>query len=219
MGNVFSKPRTINEKLFEFEEQILNIEANLIKLRRRGISWKLAMFTMTLIPIFVALGVNYMISIIVGSVLTIFVAIFRIKYKRNCIRMEEYKLKKLKEEQKNFVQNAKEDVNFAKTRRLIEKYETEENRDDYFKTVLNKKQTTGSKISNMILANDPDKMYALICKYCGLHNGLIDPKNDEVGYFYCYGCKQKNKRKMSKKDKIDELSLSGELDDFISKSK
>lgn len=124
--------------------------------------------------------------------------------------MEEYKLKKLKEEQKNFVQNAKEDVTFAKTRRLIEKYEIEKDRNDFFQTVLTKKQTRGDKIANMILANDPDKMYALICKYCGLHNGLIDPMNNEITCFYCYDCKKKNTRLNTAKVDV-EPTLSDEM--------
>lgn len=164
-----------------------------------------------LVTILIAFGVNYFISILVGFFIISFVILFRIKYKKSCIRMEEYKLKKLKEEQKNFVKNAKEDVNFAKTRRLIEKYETEENKESFFNTVLNKKQTRGEKLANFILANDPNKMYALICNNCGLHNGLIDPLNKDVKFFYCYDCKHKNIRGENKPKKTIEHKIENSI--------
>ncbi|KAL6121828.1 hypothetical protein NUSPORA_01199 [Nucleospora cyclopteri] len=195
MGFIFSKPKSPSERLFEYEEQILNTEANLINLRRNRVSIKTMLFGLILLVCSnLIFEINIMVSTAAGILLDVALYIFAMSIRGRSIRMSEYKLKKLKEEQKNFVQTCKEDIKFAKTRRLIEKYEADESRDIFFNTVIDRKKTGIDKFADLILANDPAKMNALICKCCGYHNGLIDPKNSDIKFFYCYNCKEKNER-------------------------
>lgn len=213
MGNIFSKPKNLNEQLFEFEEKILNTETRILQLRKNVSVLKLFAIVFAISAILVVFDVHFIISILCGVALFFLTYVCSVRYKNSCIRMEEYKLKKLKEDQKNFVQRAKEDANFAKTRRLIEKYETEESKKNFFNTVINKRQTNAEKFAGMLLGNDPTKMYALICTACGLHNGLIDPKNNDIDTFHCYECKHKNIRKdpEQKKKTVEEMFEGEEL--------
>ncbi|ORD95040.1 hypothetical protein ECANGB1_1720 [Enterospora canceri] len=131
--------------------------------------------------------------------------------------MAEYKLKKLREEQKNCVKYAKEDVNFAKTRRLIEKYEDEKMKEAFFKTVVKRKHTNASKLADFILANDPNKMNALICKFCGQHNGLVDPRNPDITHFYCYDCKKRNDRVGIEEMKDEDTLFEEKMEEALTK--
>lgn len=216
MGNIFSRPKNTSQKLFDYEERILNVEAQLMNIRGGSFSWRLVLVHTTLIPVVYAFGVNMIISVISQFICFGILYLFRKKYKKSCIRMLEYRLKKLKEEQKMFVSKAKTDIDFDNTRRLIEKYETKEHRDAFFTTIMDKKRGSFSKLADIILANDPSKMNALICRFCGQHNGLLDPLNSEIKYFYCYDCKKKNNRLLE--GEIPEMTEDEELDEIIRKS-
>lgn len=210
MWNIFRKSKSTNDKLFEYEKQILNIETQLIDLRQYQFSFKFLGGSIIIIILFIYSGLSLFLSIIISLLIYTVFHIFKVKYRKNYIRLLEYKLKKLKEEQLDCIKNAKEDINFMNTRRLIEKYEIEEDKKAYFSTIINKKRTNLNKLADMILANDPDKMNALICKYCGQHNGLIDPNNSDIKYFYCYSCKQKNDRKHKTQQHLKTISNSNE---------
>lgn len=101
----------------------------------------------------------------------------------------------MNEIRKILIEQCKKDREFSVTKSIIERYEEEECRSTFFKQLQKKKQTTMDNVTDFILGKDPSKMNALICKKCGVHNGLVDPKNDEFKEFKCYNCECINTRK------------------------
>ena len=53
-------------------------------------------------------------------------------------------------------------------------------------------------VTNIVLGEDPSLKYALICKECLYHNGMID-QNDDLNGFVCYNCNAKNDRRNNRK--------------------
>jgi hypothetical protein len=202
MGSVFSRKLTIKDKLLNLENEIIKQEYELNTLKRTGyfstiitslpfipfISYFVYIFE---IPLIIAFGLSVMIVCITLYFLE------AIKTKR--IERKGTKLDILKQERRSLIEQCKSDVNFSMTKSLIEKYEEEEARSMFFNQLKKKKKDKIDKVTDFILGNDPSMLNALICKSCGAHNGLVDPKNDDFTYFICYNCNFKNERKLKTK--------------------
>lgn len=115
------------------------------------------------------------------------------------VRATERVLTNLKNTLRMLVKEFKKDNNFVQAKSFIEKYDEEEKKESFFSHVQKRRRDPIEKIADYVLANDPSTMNALICKKCGLHNGLIDPANKDVRFFYCYSCKERNIRQIDAK--------------------
>lgn len=218
MGNIFSKKQTLRDRLLNLENNINKIEYELSSLKIAGsfgnISYSLLFSTVIIVFISYLFDLFfYFDSKLFTFVLSIFIIIFSffifyfLKISRNNLILKKQKfLDEMKEERKKLIELCKNDVNFAVTKSLIDKYEEDEVRSNYFSQVQTKKRTKMDSFSNLVLGADPETMTALICVKCGNHNGLIDPKNDNFKVYYCYNCKAKNIRKTS----LNSPSLSNE---------
>lgn len=199
MGAVFSKKLTIKDKLLNLENEIIKKEYELNTLKNTHY-YSLLIVGSLLIPFISYFSYLLEVSIIIVIILVFFIIgglfyILRIiKSKR--IEYKERNLEVLKKERKSLIEQCKADLNFSMTKSLIEKYEEEESRSTFFNQLKKKKKNTFENVADFVLGNDPSNLNALICKNCGVHNGLIDPKNDDFKYFQCYSCSYKNKRKL-----------------------
>jgi hypothetical protein len=208
MGNLFSKKFNFKDKLINLENEILKIENDINELNSTNYPF-LALLTV-FIPILTYfcysfdLFFNFLpsfLSILMPSIFISILLFFFYNFIKNKIKLKKQKkLIFLKEERKKMVEKCKNDVNFSITKNLIEKYEDEEVRDTFFNQILKKKKSQIDLVTDFVLANDPTKSNALICVKCGIHNGLVDSKNEEFKVFYCFSCKYKNVR--VNKDKL-----------------
>ncbi|EQB61872.1 integral membrane metal-binding protein [Vairimorpha apis BRL 01] len=108
------------------------------------------------------------------------------------------KLEELKETQKENVEKLKKEEDFTQTVELLEKYDENTLRDTSFSRIQQKKKNVMDTVTNIVLGEDPSLKYALICKECLYHNGMID-QNDDLNGFVCYNCNAKNDRRNNRK--------------------
>ncbi len=202
MGNIFSRKLSRKDKLLFYDKKISIAEEELSKLRLT--TWSFSYFFYWFIFIALILIIVYeMDSNIYVSYPGVILFIISIHYFLSWIKKKRIdrvikKINDLKKKQTEIINEFKKENDFVTTKKIIEKYEDEESRDSFFKQIQLKKRDTLEKLADYVLDNDPTKLNALICIKCGVHNGLIDPANEKIEYFYCYNCKYKNIRKPSK---------------------
>lgn len=208
MGLVFSRKPTIKDRLLNLENEVIKNEYELNVLKRS--SYYSTFFTSFLsIPIVSYFAYILEIPLIIALTL-LFMTLSGVIYllrtvKRKKIEYKEKKLCALKQERKSLIEQCKNDVNFSVTKSIIERYEEEESRSTFFNQLKKKKKNALDSVTDFVLGSDPSSLNALICRNCGIHNGLIDPKNDDFAFFQCYSCNFRNERKDAQKDEKAEL--------------
>lgn len=198
MGGVLSKKLSIRDQMQKYEDEIAVRQKYLAELQKSRSFLSFYLFAL-LIAVVAAL-VAYLEDCYPGVIFVAAVSLFggirvAVLYVRGMrLRMAEETLRSLRAKQHALIKEYKKDNSFAFAKTIVDRYEEEENRDSFFKQVQKKKKDAVEKIADYVLANDPSKMNALICKSCGLHNGLLDPANRDIQFFYCYSCKTRNDR-------------------------
>lgn len=196
MGNLFSKRLSLKDKLIELEDSTIKTQYELSTLKRTTHLKSTLVFSSILV---LALCYSFSYNLILCFILialfeTIWIFSIRIATRWR-IEGKERRLAEMNEIRKVLIEQCKKDTEFSVTKSIIERYEEEESRNTFFKQLQKKKQTTMDSVTDFVLGKDPSKMNALICKNCGIHNGLIDPKNEEFKEFRCYNCEYVNVRK------------------------
>ncbi|ELA41913.1 uncharacterized protein VICG_01097 [Vittaforma corneae ATCC 50505] len=203
MGSVFSRKLTIKDKLLNLENEVIKNEYELNVLKRQSY-YSTLFISFFSIPIASYFAYIFEIPLIIALAL-LFMALTGLIYllktiKRKKIEYKEKKLSALKQERKSLIEQCKSDVNFSTTKSIIEKYEEEESRSTFFNQLKRKKRSALDSVTDFVLGSDPSNLNALICRKCGVHNGLIDPKNDDFAFFQCYNCDFRNERRGGQKD-------------------
>ncbi|KAI4292274.1 hypothetical protein PAPHI01_1565 [Pancytospora philotis] len=198
MGNILSRKLSTREQLQIYEKELETKEKRLMLLQKAPSLLKFILFTLALVvaAVTTAYYEGYSCWLMIIAALMCAVAL-RIAY--NCVRAARIgALQKavgaLRKKQLQLVNEYKKDNNFAFAKQIVDRYDDEERRDSFFLQVQRKRKDAVEKIADYVLANDPSTMNALICSNCGLHNGLVDPANANLRFFYCYSCKAKNTR-------------------------
>ncbi|KAI5151990.1 hypothetical protein ENBRE01_2484 [Enteropsectra breve] len=198
MGNVVSRKKTAKEQLFIYEEKILGIESYIMGIKRRGFASYFGAISIIIVSLSICIKLVWdewpFLFSACFIALVVIAWIFRQSYTNWRLVSAEEQLKRLKEEQKSLIEELKKDKSFTKAKDLMDKYENLESRESFFSLIQKKKRAPVDRISDFILGNDPEKMNALICVHCGMHNGLLDPKNSPIKFYYCYSCNQRNSR-------------------------
>lgn len=204
MGNIFSRKVSIKDRLLDLEGEILKCSYELDTLKRASPLRSIVIISFTVIPstayvayVFDVAPLQVPILLCIALLLLYFLLDFT---RSRRISSKEKKLGLMKKERKELIERCKNDVNFSVTKSLIEKYEDEESRASFFNQIQKKKRSHLDSVADFVLGNDPSKMNALICKRCGIHNGLVDPKNEDIKVFYCYNCREKNVRRLASPD-------------------
>lgn len=199
MGNIFSRRVSIKSRLLDLESEILKYSYELDTMKRTSPLRPTIIISLMIMPL--AAYVVYVLG--AGSVLipVLLVVTFLLLYflldfvRSKRISSKEKRLNSMKIERKELIERCKNDIDFSVTKSLIEKYEDEESRASFFSQIQKKKRSHFDSATDFILGSDPSNLNALICKRCGVHNGLVDPKNEDIEVFYCYNCREKNIRK------------------------
>lgn len=198
MGNLFSKKESIKDKLISLENRILKEEYELSGFHLQSSLKSTFNVGVLVIPLISTVcyfnGSSYPMLLCIPTFLILFYYMHEFYLKRRRGSTEKALLQ-LKEERKLLIERCKSDTDFSIKRSLIDKYEEEENRNTFFDQIIKKKNRPMDSVSEFILGGDPSKMNALICVKCGVHNGMVDPKNDNFKDFHCYSCRHKNVRK------------------------
>ncbi|AFN83727.1 putative integral membrane metal-bindingprotein [Encephalitozoon romaleae SJ-2008] len=200
MGNVLSKNVPLRESLVRLEEEISKKEKAGKKLSASldGIRTK------SLVGSFVAIVLSMMYSYLDGQSIILFglgsafgcyvVRCLLVYLYEMRIRRLESGLETLKERQKEQIALLKKEESFEATRKVIDKYESESMRRHYFGSIKQRRRGMMDSITDVVLGDDPSTMYALICKKCNHHNGLVHPNEYDLNEFYCYNCNELNTR-------------------------
>lgn len=205
MGNIISRNKPVKERLFDLEKRISSLEYKLASLKLNNFLTNLLKVSLFVLPIFAvslwhldSISDDFLLIVLALLLLFLFILFYYLLHLWNSrkIRNIEEKLKQLKNERKDLIEICKNDIEFATTKSLIDKYQELENKDSFFSQVIPRKKSGMDSVTDLIMGNDPEKMSALICIHCGMHNGLIDPMNNQVEHFFCYSCKHKNTRKI-----------------------
>lgn len=200
MGNTFSRKQSLRDRLINLENAVLKQEYELSELLNYSVFYSTLWFGAFFIPLFCYLAylseIHYIFCLCFAFLfLILWYFICEIIHNRRK-EFKKRKLELLKEERKLLIEKCKNDVDFSITKSLIDKYENEESRNTFFNQIQKKKRSSVISVSDFVLGNDPSNLNALICTRCGVHNGLIDPKNDDFQFYYCFNCKHKNIRKI-----------------------
>lgn len=204
MGNIVSKKKTTREKVLILDKQILLLDIQKKKLIRSHLKYKKYLYVFSIFSIILSLiyayidNQNILIFLVLPFLITIVVNfLFSTIYDwriENVIK----KLEELKETQKENVEKLKKEEDFTQTVELLEKYDENTLRDTSFSRIQQKKKNVMDTVTNIVLGEDPSLKYALICKECLYHNGMID-QNDDLNGFVCYNCNAKNDRRNNRK--------------------
>lgn len=201
MGNAFSKKQTLRDRLIALENEVLKQEYELNEIMNSGALYSTFWLSLFVFPI--VSYISYTLELHLISCLFfafLFLTLWYFVCEMILSKRKEIKHKKvarLREERKNLIEKCKNDVNFSITKSLIDKYENEEDRNTFFNQIIKKKRSNIDSVSDFVLGNDPANLNALICTHCGVHNGLVDPKNNNFTMYYCFNCKHKNIRKQT----------------------
>lgn len=201
MGNTFSKKQTLRDKLIALENEVLKQEYELNEIMSSSVLYSTLWFGLFVFPLVAYISYTlelHLISCFFFAILFLILWYFVCEMIHN--KRKEFKIKRveqLREERKILIEKCKNDVNFAITKNLIDKYEDEESRNTFFNQIIKKKRSNIDSVSDFVLGNDPSNLNALICTRCGVHNGLVDPKNDIFTVYYCFNCRHKNVRKQT----------------------
>lgn len=204
MGNIVSKKKTTREKVLILDKQILLLDIHKKKLIRSHLKHQKYLYVFSIFSIILSLiyayidNQNILIFLVLPFLITIVVNfLFSTIYDwriENVIK----KLEELKETQKENVEKLKKEEDFTQTVELLEKYDENTLRDTSFSRIQQKKKNVMDTVTNIVLGEDPSLKYALICKECLYHNGMID-QNDDLNGFVCYNCNAKNDRRNNRK--------------------
>nr|AGE96459.1 hypothetical protein [Encephalitozoon cuniculi] len=200
MGNVFSKNVPLRESLVRLEEQIskgekraTRLRATLDSLRTRILVGSLAVVALSIIYSYV--DEQSIAVFVLGSSLACYMGRCLLLYLYETrIRRIETTLEDLRERQREQIALLKKEESFEATKKVIDKYETESMRRHYFGNIKQRKRGVMDNVTDIVLGDDPGTMYALICKKCNHHNGLVHPSEYDLNEFYCYNCNELNAR-------------------------
>jgi len=200
MGNVISRKKTIKDRILNLENKITKLEYELSSLKVASSTYIFLLLSVVSVPL---IGVFlFMFSTTLAGLLSILLILvsYGLSLLLNHVRFIKIKSKEaslslMKQQRKDLIDLCKNDINYSITKSLIERYDDEEGRESFFKGIQKKRKSGLDSVTDFVLGNDPSAMNALICTKCGVHNGLIDPKNDKFDHFYCFDCKEKNIRK------------------------
>lgn len=103
-------------------------------------------------------------------------------------------LEDLRQQQKEYIKMLKDEEEYKDTMEILNKYEDSTIRNKSFSRITQKKPNVLDKVADIVLGDDPTKMYALICSSCHYHNGMIHPE-DDLEEYNCYNCGTNNIRK------------------------
>ncbi|EOB11578.1 hypothetical protein NBO_1043g0001 [Nosema bombycis CQ1] len=201
MGNIISKPKStkatlkdLHFKITESEKKHKNIIRNNTKAKWRIIFWSGVFVVISLVfaflddqNIFIFLSIPILFSTIVY-----FLSSFYFSY-----RIDSYNLyvEELKEQRKELIEKLKTEENFLETIELVDRFEGDNTRHLHFSKINQKNKDVLSKVTDVILGGDPSKLYALICKECHYHNGMVPPEEYKMTEFVCYNCNTFNGKK------------------------
>ena len=198
MGNAFSRKLEPKERLFALEKEVDQLEKRVASLKKGGtpfFSTPNLLFVSFVIGTGAILWYDKPIGMAVLALGTIqFSWLISSLWRSFFLRKAVARLAKLHTELNSLVNMLRNDEVFARTRHLIDKYDDVECKESFFRRIKKKRLDSMEKLAEYVLGNDPSRMNALICKKCGLHNGLIDPENSDFPYFYCYSCNERNIR-------------------------
>ncbi|KAM0673531.1 hypothetical protein GVAV_002906 [Gurleya vavrai] len=211
MGALLSKKSSLTDILFTLEEKIEKTKVSLVKLKSSHSSTLFTFYLYSSLILPVLFTYSYYREKHVSLVLIIyFIVLFLLKilisfFFNIQIRRKEKLLEILKKTQRKNIDELKKQRLYIETKEIVDKYE---NKKIEVIEVENKKKLF-DKVADLVLGEDPTKMYALICENCHAHNGLRHPSDYDLIKYECYSCKFINdkglKKKKSKDDLIDSL--------------
>ncbi|KAK6090462.1 hypothetical protein P3W45_000559 [Vairimorpha bombi] len=206
MGNVVSKKKSTREILKILDKSITKAEndrKNIIKLQSYS-SYRIysLCFILLIISILYAYLDNQ--SLLIFSLLPCIFSIclkylvsiyYNWKLEKVCFDLED-----MRDKQKELIDILKTEEDYIQTVELLGKYEDSSLRNTSFSRLTQKKKNVIDTVTDLVLGDDPSKMYALICKECNFHNGMIYPE-DDLEEYVCYNCNTRNTRKKKKNKK------------------
>lgn len=202
MGNLFSKRHSLPEIIFTLEERInkLNVYLEKTTNTRSYIVNRLYLFSMILVPFiysYTYFEEKDLLTYFIFYLSIIFIIrFFILQFFKLKINRTQKTLKLLKETQNKNIEELKKERLFVETQEIIHKYESKPI--DVIK--VKKENKLIDNLANIILGDDVENMYALICEKCHSHNGLKHPNEKELMKFYCYNCKHFNDKSVIKKN-------------------
>lgn len=198
MGATFSRKLTIKDRLLQLESEVLTTEYELNKLKNASKN-TLLIISILFVPLaaYFSFILGFSVLLTTLPLVAILVGLYYISkvVRETQIRNKDRKLKNLQDERKTLIEKCKNDDNFSTTRSIIERYDDEQSRSTFFSQLKRKKKSAMDSVTDFVLGSDPSQLTALICRKCGVHNGMIDPKNDDFSVFQCYNCDFVNERK------------------------
>ncbi|WUR02928.1 endoplasmic reticulum junction formation protein lunapark (LNP) [Vairimorpha necatrix] len=204
MGNVVSKKKSTREIVRNLDKLIIQTEKKKKNLVKSKASENICLFYFFLI--FLICSFLFALLNEYNLILFIFlpvVSIFFIKFVSSLVyswRLESILvlLEDLHQQQKEYIQVLKSEEDYKDTIEILNKYEDSTQRNTSFSKISQKKSNLLENVADIVLGEDPTKMYALICTHCHYHNGMIHP-DDELSEYVCYNCGTKNQRKKKTK--------------------
>jgi hypothetical protein len=198
MGNILSRAVPLRESLMKLEHQIREEERRCreLKVAVKRINPSFYILLAILAPATAALAyfdgrgvLLYLLALVAIGLVLRYVVVYLYT-----VRIEgmESALEILREKQKEQIELLKKDESFDMTKRLVDKYETESSRKEYFGRIKQRGHGVMDSVTDLVLGDDPSKMYALICRKCHYHNGMIPPSEYESVEYHCYNCHELN---------------------------
>jgi hypothetical protein len=198
MGNILSKSVPLRESLMKLEHQIKAEETKCkelkISMKKIGPRFCVALTVLAPSIAFFAYFDNrsmllYLFLLTAASLVLKYAVVYLFSVR---IQNIEAALEILREKQKEQIELLKRDEAFDATKKLVDKYETESSRKEYFGRIRQREHGVLDCVTDLVLGDDPSKMYALICKKCRCHNGLVHPSEYESVEYRCYNCGELN---------------------------
>ncbi|KAF9764882.1 Endoplasmic reticulum junction formation protein lunapark-1 [Nosema granulosis] len=200
MGNIFSKTKSTKATLKELTNKILEAEKThkrIIKAKNRT-KWRMVYFSMAVMTL--STGYAYIDEQNIAIFLILSVGFCLVFFWALCVffsyRIESSGqfLEELKEERKELVNRLKTDEDFMETVELVDKFEEDSTRQLHFSRIQQKSKGVLDTVTDVVLGGDPSKLYALICKECHYHNGMVPPSEYKQLAFVCYNCNTLNQK-------------------------
>lgn len=205
MGNILSKNSSLTKCLVSLEDKITKQEKLVLDLQntRSRVSFNSAVLIFASIPCifsYAYLANNYMLALL---------SVVLILFRYLVLRLYTYRIQngikslgKLRTKQREQIEALKKEESFLMTKKVIEKYELDNQKKAFFSKIRQKPKGVVDKVTDLVLGEDPNRMYALICTSCHYHNGMVHPTEYEMTKFYCYNCNTMNIRE-AKGGKVD----------------
>lgn len=199
MGNVFSRV-SLRESLLRVEERIAREERHLkeLKMTLRNVqwrSWAVYLAGMVLGGAYAYMSGQGVLQYSAECALVCyFVKVIVAYIYQSRIQNAAASLEMLKERQKEQIEELKKESSFESAKKLIDKYETDSARREYFGRFRQKEKGVAESVTDLVLGDEPSVMYALICRKCRYHNGLVHPSEYGATEFRCYNCDELNSK-------------------------